>query len=191
VRRRAFDQKGYSVRMFLNPRQGQHRQMRRSEDFLELEEQATRFIGEKQQGQDMDGLRKSRSIMKSFACSSVSVVRWISLCRATDSYREWFVEDLWSPTWFESNTFILQSTFQYVYCMTGSHEYWILELADTWSYPRAPYLRTPYRGHPIRGHPIGGHPVCGQGVRGLHWSGSLESAEIDIARSLIGTLKYE
>ena len=47
-----------SVRMFLNREQGEHRQMRRSEDFLE--EQGTRFIAEEQPGQEREDLRIPR-----------------------------------------------------------------------------------------------------------------------------------
>ena len=44
--------------MFLNLVQGEHRQMRRSEDFLE--EQDTRFIIEEQPGQEIEDFRKPR-----------------------------------------------------------------------------------------------------------------------------------
>lgn len=47
-----------SVRMFPNREQGEHRQMRRSEDFLE--EQDTRFIIEEQPGQEIEDFRKPR-----------------------------------------------------------------------------------------------------------------------------------
>jgi hypothetical protein len=44
--------------MFLNHEQGEHCQMRRSEDFLE--EQDTRFMIEEQPGQDIEDLRIPR-----------------------------------------------------------------------------------------------------------------------------------
>jgi hypothetical protein len=67
--------------MFLNSVQGEHGQMRRSEDFLE--EKATRFMGEEQLGLDMDGSRIPCWTWKrkSLTSSAVSVTPWISLCR--------------------------------------------------------------------------------------------------------------
>ena len=68
-----------SDRIFLYFLQGVHRQISRSGDF-DLE-QATRVMLEEQLWQDIEDFRMPLWNKKSLACSSVSVIACISLCR--------------------------------------------------------------------------------------------------------------
>ncbi len=72
-------ERALSDRMFLNFLQGVHRHINKSGD-LEAE-QAIRFIGELQAEQYRVGFSIPLRNRKSLACSSVSVMEWISLCR--------------------------------------------------------------------------------------------------------------